>query len=179
VGYTSAINNHYIPSFGVLNPKTLLWRVGNKSAKMVAPDEYIWMIDQYGIKLCHEIRQAEDYHPSAAELWDGLTVEKVVEKININKQQREAMEAKKLAERAEIEGVYICLKDSIRAGNCQAGSIGFCNARQLIHTQHYPATKILDLGMDNQRVRIAIKAAAIRHQKEMAQGYALLEEHVL
>ena len=119
----------------------------------------------------------DDYHPSEYELrkWD---VAGWVAKIQANAATRKRLAAEREAESADIAGVWVCLADSLRAGNCRAGTEQFAIRHGLDLRRHYRASQILaQANGDEGRVRLAIKAACIRTHIECERGYSLLSEH--
>ena len=92
------------------------------------------------------------------------------------------IEAKEQAEKADLEGVHVCLKDSLRAGNCQAGTLAFVGRLGLDEKKHYRALEIFEMAKqkspnDIRLVKLALTAAALRTKKEEEQGYAVISEH--
>lgn len=83
-------------------------------------------------------------------------------------------------DRGEAAGVYVCAADSVRAGNCRAGTESFATRHGLDTRRHYMAGELAALANgDAYRVRGAIIAALRRHRTEMTRGYAMLSEHLL
>ena len=102
----------------------------------------------------------------------------ITSQLQANAERRNLMKAQMAAEKAQMEGVWVCLADALRAGNCKAGCLAFAERHQISASKHYPAPALLDMANGEAgRVRLAITAASIRHRKEMEQGFALLEEH--
>lgn len=91
---------------------------------------------------------------------------------------RESAVIAALVERGEADGVYVCLADSLRAGNCRAGSESYAARHNLDASRHYPAGDLRSIANgDAKFVRAAIIAAFRRHSREMRQGFALLSDH--
>jgi hypothetical protein len=88
--------------------------------------------------------------------------------------------AENAAEIAQNEGVFVCLADSIRAGNCKIGTLNFAERHRLDTSRHYTAIELLaQANGDAGRVRLAITAARFRHNQEMDRGYCDLSEHTV
>lgn len=140
-----------------------------------APDGLKWDRDANGLRL---VRGPDDYHPTAAELRGGAdALARMAEALRRNAEVRRRNAAEGAAEHADAEGVYVCLADSLRGGNCRAGTEAFGRRHGL--DGHVPAGRLLDVAgaADLPRVRLAIRAATVRHRREMAQGYADLQDH--
>lgn len=119
----------------------------------------------------------DDYHPSPDELrkWD---VAGWVARIRTNAETRRRLAAESAAEAAEAADVWVCIADSLRAGNCRAGTEQFAARHGLSTTAHYRAPQLLGIANgDYSRVRLAVKAACIRDRAERERGYAILSEH--
>jgi hypothetical protein len=83
-----------------------------------------------------------------------------------------------LVERGEADDVYICAADSIRAGNCKAGTESYASRHALDVHRHYRAGELRKQANGDARfVRAAILAGLRRTRRENQQGFALLEEH--
>lgn len=139
------------------------------------PENYSWQIDQHGIKA---VCGPDDFHPTISDCLEGA--EFICEKIQANKVTREKLAAQKLAEMAEMEGVSVCVADSLRAGNCLAGTQSFAVRHQLDLNRHYSAPEILKIANgDESRVRLCIRAAIIQNNVDVQRGYSILAEHKL
>jgi len=137
------------------------------------PDGYRWGEDSHGLRAYVIASPADDYHPDAKNLI-SMTSSKIVAVIQQNRQRRLNTEAQQRAEEADMQGVWVGLSDSIRAGNCQAGSIRWATDHGLDPKRHYPALEICRIGAGDGsagRVRVAISAAIIRHKRDMERGY--------
>lgn len=147
-----------------------------------APRGYHWAIDTNGLYL---VGRAGDYHPTANELANAANdkgraiVAKLKENAAIRKQQaKKAKQQLRMVKRAEREGARICLADSLRAGNCRAGSTNWAQRHNLDPSQHYKPSQVLALANgDTARVAVVAAAAVRRHQQEMARGFCDLADH--
>jgi hypothetical protein len=142
-----------------------------------APAGYQWGADSNGIKLSARDDHDADYHPTADEIHAGRNgLAKIVTALEANQAKRAALKAQLAAERAEAQGIYVCVADSLAAGNCRAGTLAFAARHNLDPERHYSAPDILAIANgDAARVRIAIRAATLRHKREMEAGVCLLD----
>jgi hypothetical protein len=178
VSYSRAENVTYVRAVGlILSPSLLVISLhGQKDAKHTAPEGCTWKIDNNGIAL---VRGRDDYHLETSDFLAQNPIAQILVKLETNAEKRREMECRDAAEKASAEGVFVCLADSIRAGNCRAGSLSFAQRHNLSIVKHYPALELLaQANGDSGRVKLAITAAKIRHRKEIERGYAVLAEHV-
>jgi hypothetical protein len=125
-----------------------------------------------------ENSRQDDYHPSASDLIKENAGDKIAEKVWQNHKVRLETKAREAAALAGMEGVVVCVADSRRAGNCEAGTFSFATRHNLDPRQHYPAAELVQIANgDSSRVRLAITAAVLRHKREMERGYSELAEH--
>ena len=162
--------------FGLISsPQNLEVAFGGKEFVIALPENLRWEIDQHGIKA---VAGPDDYHPTMGDCLAG--VGSIAKKLAANKITREKLAAEKLAEAAEMAGVSVCVRDSLRAGNCLAGTQSFAQRHNLDCRRHYSAPEILaQANGDESRVRLAIRAAISQHKIDSERGYSLLEDHTL
>ena len=174
-------------------------RLGTFDYTIFAPRGYRWDIDANGLML-RKCGQASgwDYHPTASELLDarqdrGRGLVAVLKEARATRlaAEREAKRREKQSrakarqeqeaiKRAEREGATVCLADSLRAGNCRAGSESWAIRHGLDARRHYTPSEILShANGDASRVALVITAALRRHRTEMARGYADLADHTV
>jgi hypothetical protein len=181
--YHRATNISHVRSFAQVQDRgrTLVYLLQDDPERVIpAPSGTVWDIDANGLRLVGEKRRQDDYHPDADDLLQGP--KDLLKKMQANRALRLANEANADAESAEFAGVHVCLADSLRAGNCRAGSIEFARRLGLDVNGHYRAADLLAITLAQapdsiQRLRLALRAAFNRHQHEMQQGFALLSEH--
>jgi hypothetical protein len=181
--YHRATNVSCVRSFARVRDggRTLVYLLHEGPERVIpAPSGTSWDIDANGIRLVFDKHREDDYHPDADDLLRGP--EELLQKLLANRQLRLANEAKAEAELAELEGVHVCLADSVRAGNCRAGSVEFALRLGLDARRHYRAGELLATALKQapdsvMRLRLALRAAFDRHQREMQQGFALLSDH--
>ena len=176
-GYERAQHDNYVRSFGLISEdrQTLHYALHTTEYALTLPTGSRWDIDTNGVKA---VTGPDDYHVRAEDLVAKNAVEIILGKIAANAATREQMAAQKAVEAAEMAGVYVCLADSLRSGNCRAGSESFAIRHGLDPRRHYSAGELLAMGNgDTGRVRLAIRAATNRHNQEIERGYALLTDH--
>jgi hypothetical protein len=178
--YTRATNDNYIRSFAVIiDPQKVEGIFHETRYNLNLPAGYAWDKDQDALKAVSVTAPENDYHPNVDDIFKGSDY--IVNQLRENQAKRERQAAIAAAEKAELEGIYICIKDSLRAGNCFAGSTGFAARHGLSVARHYSAFEILKIAESNRdnlsRAKLAISAAIEQHQKEMERGYTLIEDH--
>ena len=182
VKYTRATNNNHVRSSAVIaGPQELHYVCHETRYKVLLPVGYTWGIDGNGLRAVMTGSTADDYHPNAADLIRECCVPgHIVHKITTNRKTRQRYAAEHAAELAQIAGVFVCLADSLRAGNCRQGTIVFAERHGLDIRKHYAAPDLLaQANGDAGRVRIAITAARIRHDRENAQGFCNFADHTV
>lgn len=177
--YDRATHDNYVRSFGlIVSPQRLESVFHETRVAVELPTGYIWDRDANGLRAVCANSRRDDYHPEAAELMRKDAADYLVGKINANRQRREELAAKIAVEAAAVAGVYVCLADSIRAGNCRQGTLQFAQRHGLDERRHYSAPELLTLANgDASRVRLAVTAARLRHEREQAAGVCLLSDH--
>lgn len=178
VKYTRAERINYVRSMGIVldGGATLHAVIARLDLTIQAPDGHSWAIDEHGLALVR-ISDRCEYHPDAGDLIRGADLPAIVQR---NEERRQMELTRIRAEMAEVDGVWVCLADSVRGGNCRAGSIQWASSHRVDSRVHHRATDILPMAANGsaQRVRIAISAAARRHRQEMERGYCSLADHV-
>lgn len=166
--------------------------LAGKEHRIKAPRGYRWDIDKNGLLLRAKSDRRADYHPTATELLGPVAaiVGKLKENFATRKAAARAAKAKaretkaketqrlEAIKRAETEGATVCLRDSVRAGNCLAGSVTWAQNHGLDSSRHYRPSEVLSLANgDASRVALVVTLALKRHREEMDRGFAVLEEH--
>jgi len=174
----SALHRVEVPSFAIVNRKgDCKCVIGAFTFNWNATPEYAFRIDQNGVALYLVNSPKDDYHFSANEALN-IRLEGILKMANLNREKRLSLEAQKVALEAEAQGVYVCLADSLKAGNCLTGSLQWALQNGLDPKKHYPARELLSkVSTDFGRLRLTITAAILRTKKELEQGFALLSEH--
>ena len=180
VNYTRATHDNYVRSFALIradDARTVDYAFHITAVSLTLPEGYAWGVDSHGLRA---IFGADDYHVSAADLLAKNAVEKIVGYTTANAATRRQRAAELLAETADAEGVYCCVADSLRAGNCLVGTRGFAERHQLDIHRHYHAPELLQISNgDTGRVRLVIQAARNQARIDAERGYSLLSEHTL
>jgi len=177
VSYSRAVNTTTIRALAVmLSPRLVRADLNGRLVAIPAPVGCAWNIDSHGLRIA---RGPDDYHPEGMDFLADDPAAQMLSKLEANAATRRATALRALAEQAASEGIYVCLADSIRAGNCRVGSESFAARHGLDRARHYGAPELLAIANgDGGRVRLAITAAKYRHAADLARGYSLLAEHV-
>jgi len=173
---TSADHRAEFCCFGMQYHDYAKFCVGNKTIVLKIPG-VLWSNDANGI---YAHIGPDDYHPSALDVLRKDCAAFIVQRITTNAERRRQVAAEIAVEKADMEGVWVCARDSIEAGNCVPGTQSFVSRHALDIRRHYSAYELLLMGNgDTQRVRLAIRCAVNRHRSEMQRGYADLSRHTL
>jgi hypothetical protein len=170
-----------VQSVAVACGRCLFFTLSGEKKRIAAPFGYRWERDKNGVKLVSRSHPDRDYHPTAGDLLGN--VRDIVAKLKANYETRRLANANKKQQlaavrRAEREGATVCLRDSIRAGNCIAGTSNFCQRHGLDSRRHYKPSEVLAVANgDASRVALVVTVALKRHREEMRRGYAILAEH--
>lgn len=179
--YTRATNDNYVRSLAVIRDRQTLDYVCHETRYTVTlPEGVFWNIDANGLRAVLSNSDRDDFHPSAADVVRLDAAAHIVATIGRNRETRLHYAALEAAEAAQVDGVFVCLADSLRAGNCKAGTLHFAQRHNLDPSRHYAAPVLLEQANgDAGRVRLAITAARIRHERETANGFCDLAEHTV
>ena len=167
--------------YGIPCRARLLFSYAGKKTILMAPVGYKWATDANGILLVSNDGK-KDYHPDSDDLRNyrkAALRDKALKnhetRQQLKKQAKEDAAAVRLAEK---EGAMTCLADSIKAGNCKAGTINFATRHNLNPADHIKPTELLKIANGQaHRVRLAVAISLRRHRREMTQGFCLLDEH--
>lgn len=196
VSYTRAVNTTYVTAIGLLVVGGAAIRVHETEWRVTATDGYRLDIDSHGLRVVH-IATGDDYHPTLAQWWQTRTtgVADFSAAIAALREQRarvDAANARIAAEReARIDAVIaachenlqVCVSDSLRAGNCAVGTLGFARANGIDPRRHVPVTvltrlaRTLPVPETVDRLLRVLSVASDRYTAELTRGYSLLEEH--
>ena len=179
IKYTRAQNDNYVRSFCIVKTQQEIDCIFHKTRRLVTlPGGFHWSKDNDGLKAVKTDSPADDYHPSVTDLLLENAGEVMSKAILANRDRRVKLKAMEIVERAKVSGVFICFKDSVRAGNCEAGTRAFAERHGLSVTRHYSASEVLDMANGQaDRVRLAVTAARIRHERELKAGVCMIEDH--
>lgn len=108
VGYTRAVNDNFVRSFGVLiNEKRINYIIHESEYSLqIKNEDFIFDRDEYGLKICFENSRQDDFHFDADDLLDGE--EHLISICTENREDRLRLKAMKMAEMAELEGIKVC-----------------------------------------------------------------------
>ena len=181
-GGVRAVHDNFVRSFGVVveGGRVLEFVVHRTIGRVELPEGYLWGCDANGLRAYRVASPADDYHPSASDLlgWGAGAGSAIVRRLVANREQRELMRAAEVVRAASDAGVFVCLADSLRAGNCRAGTLAFGARHNLDPARHYEAPELLTIANgEASRVRLAVTAARLRHVRELSAGVCVLAEH--
>lgn len=175
-GYVRAVNDTYVRSFAiVLDESTLVGLCHDTEYRVKLPEGFAFGIDGDGLKAYMVNSPKDDYHVTAADMLDPAAADGIVAQLERNRAKRLETAAKEAALQAELEGIYVCYDDSIQAGNCTVGTTSYAIRHGLDTGKHYKATELLKMNDSPGRVRLAITAAKIRHNRDMKQGFCKIK----
>jgi hypothetical protein len=134
---------------------------------------YRWAIDANGICIVR-LADGADYHPSSDKIRAGRGAIIAALRRCAETRKKTSADAKrdaKILAAACEAGVWVCLADSIAAGNCETGTETYARRHGLDIRRHYRAESLLANG-DSRRIALAVLAAQRRQVRDMARGYA-------
>ena len=171
-----------IGSWAFIKGDSLEFHYTGKISILLPPSGYSWKKDANGIHIISTDGK-KDYHPDSDDLRNYSKSDIRAKALNNYKIRKEELKQQKrnllLIKKAEKEGAMICLKDSIRSGNCQVGTINFANRHNLNPQKHYPPTQLLKIANGQaDRVAIAVAVGLRRHYREMRQGFCEIANHI-
>jgi hypothetical protein len=181
--YTRARNDTYVRAYACIARGALVGVVHNTEFRLRAPTGYAWAHDDNGFALAAKFDGA-DCHITAADVIaarddDCAALCRRIESARATRLlAQQAAESDAAAMEALAAGKFwVCRRDSLRAGNCPAGTDSWIARHDLDGRRHYPARAIRSLA-DDARVRLALMIAAKRAAAEAAAGVCILAEHV-
>lgn len=162
-----------------LTAKVAKLDLNGKEYRFVLPRGYRWKRDSLGLLIAD--RKGNDFHPTASDLMEGI--KHCIVQLKENAARRKAENAKtrrelRMVRRAEREGARVCMADSLRAGNCYAGSQAWAINHKIDPQEHIKPSRLLEIANgDTSRIAIVIGQAIRRHRSEMIQGFCELARH--
>jgi hypothetical protein len=176
---TRATVRDYVTSVAVIDAddyRTVHYLLHQTQHAVTLPDGWSWQTDALGLLAVRP--DGQEHHVTAGDLLAPNAIPSLVEAAA---QMRATAAAEERALEATLGDVYVCVADSLRGGNCRAGTEAWAAQRELSPAQHVPARVLRRLaGSDDAhatRVRLAVRAAAARHADEVAQGYCDVAAH--
>ena len=183
--YTHWTYKPVVTSYGiVLNAGAVLrwyWAT-DAPVDLAVPHGYRWDRDGHGIRIVSLTDPRKDYHPDSDDLrhYSAAAIRRQALQ-NFKKRQevaRQKREDEASIRRAEAEGCMVCVADSVRAGNCKAGTISWAKQHRLDPDRHYRPSELLAIMNGTaHKVRLVVTVALRRHRQEMSRGYALIADH--
>ncbi len=174
--YTRAQNDNHIRCFAIVDGQTAHLAHHTKEWSVTLPAGIRWGADQHGI---YAQAGPDEYHPTVAELARKDSAEYISVQVHEYAARRKAVSAEALAAGCDAADLWVCAADSIRGGNCMAGTTVWANSHGLTVGRHYPASVLLRLANSDDlgRVRLAVIAAARQSKIDIGRGYCVLAEH--
>lgn len=175
-----AVHDNFVRSFGLIGDggRVLEYVVHETVGRVELPDGYAWGVDTSGLRAFRVSCPADDYHISAVDLLGADPGAAIVQRLEDNRARRELMRAAEACKAASDAGVFVCLADSLRAGNCREGTLAFSRRHGLDPARHYEAPELLAIANgEASRVRLAVTAARLRHVRELQAGVCRLSDH--
>jgi hypothetical protein len=149
--------------------------IADQQIALVAPRGYRWASDANGIKIVRN-RDGADYHPSSGDIVAGIKSIVAILVANATKRaetKKAAARDAKILKQASKNGIYVCLADSISAGNCSYGSRAFAQRHNLNINSHYLAKNLPQPtnNEESRRLALAVIAAQRRQAVELRDGF--------
>lgn len=172
--YHRASAENYVRSFAfIASEREIEYVLHNSEFALTLPEGYAWRRDHLGLHVVH-VESGADYHVDAGDLISNKAAKKLIAELERLAAVRKAAET----EISAVPGdVYVCFADSLRAGNCRAGTRAFAEKFNLNLSKHYPAKLLKALAPKEPRLKITLLAAAKRHAAELARGCSILTDH--
>lgn len=178
--YTGVVGSIcYLRSTG----KYMIYRyAGEKFQKLFSPAGYIWAADNNGVKLVSKANTDVDYHVSSDDLrwYSKKNIRAIlVKNASIRAEAKKAVhKTKKIIKKAEKEGLKICFRDAVKAGNCSEGISAFCERYNLQKNGYYAPSVLLRIPTEEtKRVALAVAVGLKRHNEEMRRGFCYVADH--
>ncbi len=171
---------------GTVTPGRALFLIGNDTIRLRAPRGWRYGRDENGLYLTRtgETREAYRYHPTSDEWSAGLAAIRSAAIAHEQTQRQVARDAREQQRQARKDAdllatipVYVCLRDSRKAGNCAAGTVAWARRHDLDPRQHVPADIVRRLADRNPQALRVVEYAERRTATEIRRGYSLLSDH--
>ena len=184
-------------SCGSVTAGRALILVGEDTIRLRSPRGWRFGRDVHGLYLVRlrETREAFRYHPTSDEWVSGLAAIRAAAIAHEQTQRRVARDHRATLRRERDDAVaarrqarqdaallatvpvYVCLRDSRRAGNCAAGTAAWARRHGLDARQHVPAALIRKLAKRNRQALRVVEFAERRTLDELHRGYSLISDH--
>lgn len=189
--YTHYTYEPQVGSFAFLTSSGMVYVYRGQKYRFRNTHGYKWGKDANGLRLYRVAKPTDDYHPDSSDLIgpDGkrATLRSLTAIVRDNAKVRndvaararaEKRRAKDAVQKAQREGCHVCVADSLRAGNCKAGTVNWAQRHGLDVSRHYEPSKVMDLANgDLPRVALVVSVALRRHREEMQRGFCVLDDH--
>lgn len=189
--YTHYTYTPGIESFGRILNEKLFYHLDSKRYILKAPKGWKWSTDSNGIKLLKTKNSQIEYHPTAFELVERNNLRNICNKAKELYQQRKQAEKKLRLQRLTEEknkkefdkriktaiksDCYVLLNDSLKSGNCLAGTQNWLTSHKL-GVLNYVRLKDIISYIDESRVKLVILYAIKRHNESLKVGYSKLKD---
>lgn len=177
----------YIPRLrccGICTQEQILWFFGAVRYRLRCPNGWQFGRDNLGLYIVRrtETRRQWRYHFVASELESKTTLRKVAieheqrqrEAVKLDKQrQRDTVVHQKYIKLAEKVGIYVGVRDSVKSGNCAAGTRQWVQSNGLLARKYYAIDVIRRIAKSGYRLEInrTIEAATYRTIRDLERGY--------
>jgi hypothetical protein len=175
-----------VRSCGVVTARRLLWFCHSESGKLTAPRGWRFGRDSLGLYLarCGSTDKLKRFHFTVDDIKSGaaglrkLAIQHEAKQRAAAAEQRIAKRAGSMLEAARSLGVWVRIADSVKSGNCEAGTLTFASSHKL-GTVAVPAAvlqRIAESAPVVQRLQIAraVSAAERRAAADLVRGYCFL-----
>ena len=184
--YTRMSYHASVRCCGRVTSRRLLWYYGSDCTVFLAPRGWFFGRDDSGLFIARngDHRVGHRYHFDSDDLHAGIRALTAAARNHRHRQQQAAKELAlkkrlqdpKLVRQALRLGVWVTFADSLRSGNCGAGTQRFCADFGLDPRRAYPVDVVqrISAGQRNFQVQRAIDAAVQRSVEDLMRGYCLL-----
>lgn len=168
-----------VQSYGIVlkYKNTLLFKFDGRTYSKKAPKGYKWDSDKNGIKLVSLRYKDKDYHPTSSELlrqdWFNILRNRANEYYKIRRETARLEKESLIQFKSAIKtDCHVRLNDSIKSGNCLAGTLNWLKDKGINNT--YILLKDLSKYLNDKRVKLACLFAVRRHFESLKLGFSKL-----
>lgn len=177
-----------VESWGACTPHHMLCVVDGRRYRYAAPRGWRFGLDRLGlfVERSKSTSHLRRYHFDSDEaidfrrLMESARAHDATQVIAERAKRQEAKLRKRDLERLKAVGVWVCFADSIRSGNCAAGTRSFARIAGLDTKQYYPVEVLRKLmsggrfGSHVDQIQRAIVQAESRTLADLNRGYCSL-----
>lgn len=181
--YTKYTHHPVFYSYAKPFGQKLAYFFGRKLYIIKAPRGWLWGKDENGIKIYKRSDPKCDYHPTQTDLIHekagavcaAVARSNKIARIKVDK-ERTAYKRENAALESALKkyGVYVCINDSLKSGNCLAGTKAFM-IRNKISEDHVDIAPLS--SFTDSRLGRVIEYAKRRTLQELKSGVCLLSDH--